>query len=309
MKIFRLIYIASVLTLYISSASAIETKTIKIGSGSLLEGYYNIGLNLCRVISNANEGIKCEVVPTTGSLENIGLLKKGQIDFAFTLSNIAVQAYSGTGYFADSEPFEDMYQLLRLHDEYFTVLVKDDDKILFFRDLEGKKISNGPPRSDSSVAYDALVEYYNFKKPPQDIEILHENYAKEFCDGKIDAIMMMTGHPNQLINMVTHTCECDFVTIDSDKIDLLVKNSPEFKKVVLAGGGYPGISEDEETVAVSAIFVASKSVDKKIVENFLTLLNSRLSRFKSADPVLYDIEDSDFTSGFVIPGFKTDPKQ
>jgi TRAP-type uncharacterized transport system substrate-binding protein len=59
MKIFRLIYIASVLVLYISSASAIETKTIKIGSGSLLEGYYSIGLNLCRVISNANEGIKC----------------------------------------------------------------------------------------------------------------------------------------------------------------------------------------------------------------------------------------------------------
>ena len=121
--------------------------------------------------------------------------------------------------------------------------------------------------------------------------------------------MMMTGHPNQLINMVTHTCECDFVTIDSDKIDLLVKNSPEFKKVVLAAGGYPGISQDEETVAVSTIFVASKSVDKKIVENFLTLLNSRLSRFKSSDPVLYDIEDSDFTRGFVIPGFKTDTKQ
>jgi hypothetical protein len=55
--------------------------------------------------------------------------------------------------------------------------------------------------------------------------------------------------------------------------------------------------------------VASKSVDKKIVENFLTLLNSRLSRFKSSDPVLYDIEDSDFTRGFVIPGFKTDTKQ
>lgn len=44
------------------------------------------------------------MIPTTGSLENIDLLQKGQIDFAFTLSNIAVQAYSGTGYFADSEP-------------------------------------------------------------------------------------------------------------------------------------------------------------------------------------------------------------
>ena len=310
MKIWKLICTSvSILILCVSSAGAVEKKIIKIGSGSLLEGYYNIGLNLCRFISRANDGIKCEVVPTTGSLENIWLLQREKIDFAFTLSNLAVESYNGTGYFAATEPFKDMYQLLRLHDEYFTVLVKDDDKILVFGDLDGKRISNGPPKSDSSVAYDALAAYYDFKKPPEDIEISHEDYAKEFCAGKIDAIMLMTGHPDMLVNMVTHVCENDFVTIESDKIDLLVKNSPQFKKVVLESGGYPGITEDQETVAISAIFVAGKSVDKKIVENFLAHLDSRLSRFKSSDPVLYDIEDSEFTTGFVIPGFKSDTQK
>ncbi len=310
MKILRLIYIGvSVLILCASSAGAVEKKVIKIGSGSLLEGYYNIGLNLCRFISRANDGIKCDVVPTTGSLENIWLLQREKIDFAFTMSNLAVESYNGTGHFAATEPFKDMYQLLRLHNEYFTVLVKDDDKILVFGDLDGKRISNGPPKSDSSVAYDALAAYYDFKKPPEDIEIAHEDYAKEFCAGKIDAIMLMTGHPDMLVNMVTHVCENDFVTIESDKIDLLVKNSPQFKKVVLEAGGYPGITEDQETVAISAIFIAGKSVDKKIVENFLDYLSSRLSRFKSSDPVLYDIEDSEFTGGFVIPGFKSDAQK
>ncbi len=310
MKILRLIYVSiSVLILCISSAGASERKIIRIGSGSLLDGYYSIGLKLCRFISHANDGIKCEVVPTTGSLENLWLLQREKIDFAFTLSNLAIESYNGTGYFATTEPFKDMYQLLRLHDEYFTVLVKDDDKILVFGDLDGKKISNGPPQSDSSVAYDALAPYYDFKKPPEDIEIFHENYAKEFCNGKIDAIMLMTGHPDMLVNMITHTCESDFVTIDSDKIDLLVKNSPGFRKVVIEAGGYPGITEDQETVAVSAIFVAGKSADKKVVENFLTHLNSKLTRFKSSDPVLYDIEDADFTSGFVIPGFKSDTQK
>lgn len=310
MKFFRFIYISvSVLILCASSAGADERKTIKIGSGSLLDGYYNIGLNICRFISRANDGIKCEVVPTTGSLENIWLLQREKIDFAFTLSNLAVQSYNGTGYFATTEPFKDMYQLLRLQDEYFTVLVKDADKILVFGDLDGKKISNGPPKSDSSVAYDALAAYYDFKKPPEDIEMAHEDYAKEFCAGKIDAIMLMTGHPDMLVNMVTHMCENDFITIESDKIDLLAKDSPEFKKVVLKAGGYPGITEDQETVAVSAIFVAGKSVDKKIVENFLAHLQSRLSRFKASDPVLFDMEDSYFTTGFVIPGFKNDAQK
>jgi TRAP transporter TAXI family solute receptor len=309
MKILRLIYISiSVFALCVTSASAIERKIIRIGSGSLLDGYYSIGLTLCRFISQANDGIKCEVVPTSGSLENIWLLQREKIDFAFTLSNLAVQSHNGTGYFSTTEPFKDMYQLLRLHDEYFTVLVKDKDKISVFGDLDGKKVSNGPPQSDSSVAYDALTAYYDFKKVPEDIEILHENYAKEFCDGKIDAIMLMTGHPDMLINMVTNKCESDFVTIEGDKIDLLTKNSPEFKKVTLKAGTYPGITEDQETVAASSILVAGKSVDKKIVKNFLDYFNSRLARFKASDPVLYDIEDSVFTSGFVIPGFNDTPK-
>lgn len=303
MKILRLFCINLTIILFcISGAKASnEKKIIKIGSGSLLDGYYSIGLTLCRYISQSNNGIKCEVVPTSGSLENISLLRDEKIDFAFTLSNLALDSYNGTGYYSKLPAFKDMYQLLRLHDQYFTVLVKDKDKILVFGDLEGKKISNGPLESDSTIAYDSLIAHYDFKKAPEDIEILHENYAKEFCSGRIDAVMLMTGHPNALVNMITHKCETDFITIEDDKIDLLIKNSPAFKKARLVAGTYPGITKNQQTIAASSIFVAGKSVDKKIVQNFLNYFNSRRSRFKSSDPVLYDMDDAKFTNGFVIP--------
>lgn len=283
---------------------AASERVIKIGSGSLLDGYYSIGLTLCRYISKSNNGIKCDVVPTSGSLENLRLLQENKIDFAFTLSSLALDAYNGTGIFEKDKPFKDMYQLLNLHDEYFTVIVKDKDKILVFSDLDGKKISNGPPNSDSSVAYEALAACYDFKNKPEDIEILHENYAKEFCDGKIAAVMMMTGHPNILTNMITHQCESDFVTIDSDKIDLLVKNQPSFRKVILKKGEYPGITEDQETVAVSSIFVAGASVDKKIVENFIQFVSARIKNLKNSDPLLNDLSDDHFMNAFVLPTFK-----
>lgn len=137
---------------------------VKIAAGSILEGYYFIGLKLCRYISESNNGIRCEVVPTSGSLENIGLLHNGEVDFAFSQGNLAVDAYNGKGYFLESEPFKDMVQLLRLHDDAFTVIVKDKDKIMLFGDLDGKKISNGPKNSDSTITYVALSAYYDFKK-------------------------------------------------------------------------------------------------------------------------------------------------
>lgn len=304
LRLFVLSYF--IVMIFVGSASGAEDGKIRIGAGSLLEGYYSIGLKVCRYISKANDGIPCEVVPTTGSLENLWLLQRGKIDFAFTLSNLALDSYSGKGYFATTKPFDDMYQVLRLHDEVFTVIVKDDDKILVFGDLEGRKISNGPPKSDSSITYKALEAYYDFKKSPIDIELAHEDYAKEFCKGNIDAIMMMTGHPSALVNFITHSCEADFVTIDSDKIELLLKNNPGFHKVILPAGGYPGITQDQESVAVQAILVAAEHVDKKIVQNFLDYFPKIVDRFKSSSPALYDLDKEHFTNSFILPAFKAE---
>ena len=88
--------------LFCKSVFALENsdeKIIKIAAGSVLEGYYFIGLRLCRYITESNDGIRCEVVPTTGTLENIKLLQDQEVDFAFALGNLAVEAYKGTSYF------------------------------------------------------------------------------------------------------------------------------------------------------------------------------------------------------------------
>lgn len=302
-------FVCSVFTIVFSVNSTFaenieNEKTVKIAAGSVLEGYYFIGLRLCRYITESNNGIRCEVVPTTGSLENIDLLRKGEVDFAFTQAELAVDAYEGKGYFNNVAPFPDMIQLLRLHDEAFTIIAKDKDKIFVFGDLDGKKISNGPKNSDSTVAYNLLASHYKFKKQPEDIEIPHEEYANQFCSGKVDAIILMTGHPNSLVNYITHSCESDFVSIEKDKIDMLVEQNQAFKKYIIDEKGYPGINKSENTFAVSAIFITTNSVPKKLISNLTQYLKKRMDQFKLSYPLLYDLENDHFTSGFVLPGFE-----
>jgi len=302
-------FVCSVFTIVFSVNSTFaenieNEKTVKIAAGSVLEGYYFIGLRLCRYITESNNGIRCEVVPTTGSLENIDLLRKGEVDFAFTQAELAVDAYEGKGYFNNAAPFSNMIQLLRLHDEAFTIIAKDKDKIFVFGDLDGKKISNGPKNSDSTIAYNILASHYKFKKQPEDIEIPHEEYANQFCSGKVDAIILMTGHPNSLVNYITHSCESDFVSIEKDKIDMLVEQNQAFKKYIIDEKGYPGINKSENTFAVSAIFITTNSVPKKLISNLTQYLKKRMDQFKLSYPLLYDLENDHFTSGFVLPGFE-----
>ena len=186
----------------------------------------------------------------------------------------------------------------------FTIIAKDKDKIFVFGDLDGKKISNGPKNSDSTIAYNILASYYKFKKQPEDIEIPHEEYANQFCSGKVDAIILMTGHPNSLVNHITHSCESDFVSIEKDKIDMLVEQNQAFKKYIIDEKGYPGINKSENTFAVSAIFITTNSVPKKLISNLTQYLKKRMDQFKLSYPLLYDLENDHFTSGFVLPGFE-----
>ena len=286
-------------------ARAENNKTIKIAAGSVLEGYYFIGLKLCKYINRSNNNIRCDVVPTSGTLENIKLLANGDVDFAFAQSNLALDAYYGKGRFAHSKPFKEMLQLLRLHDEALTVIVKDKDKILTFGQLDGKNISNGPANSDSSIIYSDLISYYNFKNQPNDIELYHEAYGDAFCNGQIDAIIMITGHPNALVNYITHKCESDFLTVESDKISRLVKSNPAFKSYIIDQPGYPGITKSETTVAIPAILITRNSVSKDLIHNFMDYFKDKVEQFKSSDPLLYDLKNDHFTSDFILPGFNT----
>ncbi|NRB10831.1 MAG: TAXI family TRAP transporter solute-binding subunit [Rickettsiaceae bacterium] len=276
---------------------------IKIGSGNILEEYYSIGLKVCEYLTKIDDNIHCEVEPTFGSIESLNLLRDGTIDFAFVQANLALEAYKAEGSFAKQEPFKGLRQVLRLHDEVFTVITRDDDKVLVFSDFDGKNISNGSKNSDSSVTYNELIEHFKFDNPPNDIEISHEKYANKLCNGEVDGIMMMTGHPNSLVSYIAYHCDTSFITIDSDKIDLLIKNNPAFEKTTLNKGFYPGITEDHETVKVAAIFVTNDKVNKELIKKLVKYIKNDEENFKLSHPVLSMLKEGHLTSAFILPRF------
>lgn len=85
---------------------------------------------------------------------------------------------------------------------------------------------------------------------------------------------------------------------------MLVNHNQAFKRYIIDERGYPGINRSENTFAVSAILVTRDSVSKEIVSNFMSHLKDRLDQFKLSNPLLYDLENDHFTSGFILPRFK-----
>ena len=287
--------------LFCNANIALASELIKIGSGSVLESYYPVALKLCAFIKKSNKGVMCDVVPTTGTVENLRLLKEGKIDLAIAQSDVALDAFRGTGMYSGQVPMTTLSQVLTLHDEIFTVIVKDSDHIKVFGDIDGKRISNGQPLSASSSTYETLSKLYDFATKPVDIELNHDEYATKFCSGEVDVLIVMTGHPSALVNHIANGCEIDFVSIERNKIDRIIHDNPAFKKTILNKGLYPGISEDQNTIATSAILVGTDKIKTDLLKNFLKYFNHHILEFKKSTPTLHDLSDSHFMENFVLP--------
>lgn len=185
----------------------------------------------------------------------------------------------------------------------FLQLVKDEDKIKFFADIDGKRITSGPEYSSSNITYDAMCSLYKFAKEPINTDINYEDSIDKFCQKEIDAIIMMVGHPTPLVNLIANRCEIDFVSIENDKIAELIQQNRAFRKAELHKGLYPGITDDQTTVKVSAILVTRDNVDSNMLDKFIGAFHRNVANFKLSNYLLNNININYFadTQNFVLP--------
>jgi TRAP transporter TAXI family solute receptor len=294
-KIIIIIYIT-----LISSINVFAQKhLIKIGAGSLLGSDYTVATELCKFIKSSNKNVRCEVVPAKSSVNNLTLLQQGAIDLSLVHANIAMQAFNGTGYYANSKPMNNISQVLKLHDKTFTVIVRDNEKIKVLADIDGKKISKGSDTSDGYIVYDELSKLYGFQEKPIDISLHHDNYAKEFCTGKVDAMILMAGHPNALVRHIAHHCEINFVHIEDNKIQQFLQQNPEFHKTTLNKGLYSGITENQNTFSVPVLLLTTDKIDPELLTKFTQYFIKNFLKFKKSQNILNNLNNTTITDEFV----------
>jgi TRAP transporter TAXI family solute receptor len=304
-----IVFLFNLLTSTSFANSIKKDEIIRIGTGSIIGSYYPIAMKICEHLQS-DLGVKCIPVPSQGSVSNITSLMNDEIDIAFVQSNIALDAYYAEGAFGDKVPASELRQILKLHDEVFTVLVKDSDKdLLVFADLSGKNITNGVPNSDSSFSYNLLASRYEFATKPNDIELSPEDYASALCSGNIDALMLMTAHPSMIISNVANKCDVEFLAMDKTKIDQIVMENKAFKKVDIDNALYPSISVVQTTIATPAILIAKSGTAKyEILKKAVTMIDQKLSNIKESHPALYNLKIENLKEEFILPDIRLDNK-
>ena len=235
--------------------------------------------------------IRCAVESTQGSVENIEMLRRGEIDIAVVQSDWQFHAYNGTDYFSKVKPFKNLRALFSLHSEPFTVIVRKDSGINKFDDIKGKKVNFGSKGSGMRATMDFIIKQIGWKDT--DFAAVRELVPSEQTDAlcnkdsktPIDVMIYTGGSPNGAVQEATTTCETKIIPVDGPDIDKIIKTNPYYAYTTIPGGMYNGTPNDVKTIGVKATFVTTAEEDPEVVYQVVKAVFDNFDNFKTLHPV------------------------
>ncbi|WP_457756328.1 TAXI family TRAP transporter solute-binding subunit [Thermodesulfatator indicus] len=278
-------------------------KFITIGTGSVTGVYYPTGGAICRLMNKERKitGVRCTVESTGGSVYNVNMIKKGELDFGIAQSDVVYQAFTGTGRFK-GKPIKNLRVVMSIHPELMTLVVRKDSGIKSFYDLKGKTINIGNPGSGQEATSRAIFEYCKNVVSLKDItpEYLKASECPNALkDRKIEGYFYMVGHPTANIKDAANSVDIDLINLDNVPcIKKLVEDKPYYAWGTISAKMYRGVNHPTNTFGVKAILVTSDKMDPKIVYNMVKVILDNFDTFKKMHPAYKHLTKKDLLKGF-----------
>jgi uncharacterized protein len=203
-------------------AARAEMKGMTIGSGSIGADYFSFGSALQQVLAKAYPKLTFENTSTSGSVENIRLLNRGEIDLGlFQVSEATKGAWDGTGRFSSERPYKSIRIVGALFNFNYTVIVRKSSPIKSIEELQGKTIVIGPDPATQDVHASPIFEAFgvDYKKMKR-VYGSYSDIYRQFNEGRADAGMgyMASYIPIAAILELAAGTEIRWLNLDDQKL-------------------------------------------------------------------------------------------
>jgi TRAP transporter TAXI family solute receptor len=260
--------------LCIGIAHADGPSEILITTGPYGGIYYPLGNSICRLFNRdiAPDAAFCDARDSKGSVENIAALRAGKVQFAIVQSDIVVQAEQGIGAFAGEPAYAGLRVVLLGHGEPFTLMTRPGSGINGIEDLPGHRVSVGRIGTGQLATVETLFADLGWTRAdfaglP---EMTREDQVVALCDGRVDAIAMLIGHPNGYVQKAIETCDARLVPIQGPQIDRVVAQHIEFNPAAIPGGIYANHRDPTTSFGVVAVLVTDARVPDDVVTGIVS---------------------------------------
>lgn len=284
------------------AAFAEDPQFITIGTGGVTGVYYPTGGAICRLVNadRAENGLRCSVESTGGSVYNTRTIRQGELDFGVVQSDVQAAAISGTGAFEEDGAYPELRALFSIHPEPMHLMARKDSGIETVADLAGHRVNIANPGSGTRVLAETLMKYSGLSVDDFSLaaELTSAEQASALCDGNIDATIWAAGLPNGSTQEATSTCDVTLVPLEGDNIDTLLAENPAYAAATIPGGMYAGNPDDIPSWGPRATFVTSADTPDEVVYAVVKAVFDNFEDFKRLHPAFARLEEEGMiTSG------------
>ena len=249
---------------------------------------YPAGAAVSQVWTNNVQGVKCNTQTSTGSFQNCQDVSTGEVDVAVATSDVVLNAYNGTGKFADIGKLDNLRVIGAVYTSVLSGVALKSSGLTYIHDLLGKRVAVGPAASATENATLAAFAAMDITKDNTSLENLG------LGDGILDAAFGFAGLPiGGQLNLAA-TKEIQVLDMTQEEIDKVLAGNAAYIQTKIPGGTYTGQDNDANTFGVKCLIIVTADMDADLVYDLCKAMNEHSEELAAGNALLKDMTDPSF---------------
>lgn len=256
---------------------------------------YPAGAAVSQVWTNNVEGVKCNTQTSTGSFQNCQDVYTGEVDVAVATSDVVLNAYNGTGKFADIGKLDNLRVIGAVYTSVLSGVALKSSGLTYIHDLLGKRVAVGPAASATENATLAAFAAMDITKDNTSLENLGlGDGADSVGDGILDAAFGFAGLPiGGQLNLAA-TKEIQVLDMTQEEIDKVLAGNAAYIQTKIPAGTYTGQDNDANTFGVKCLIIVTADMDADLVYDLCKAMNEHTEEMAAGNALLKDMTDPSF---------------
>ena len=249
---------------------------------------YPAGAAVSQVWTNNVEGVKCNTQTSTGSFQNCQDVSTGEVDVAVATSDVVLNAYNGTGKFADIGKLDNLRVIGAVYTSVLSGVALKSSGLTYIHDLLGKRVAVGPAASATENATLAAFDVMGIDSSNTSLENLG------LGDGILDAAFGFAGLPiGGQLNLAA-TKEIQVLDMTQEEIDKVLAGNAAYIQTKIPAGTYTGQDNDANTFGVKCLIIVTADMDADLVYDLCKAMNEHTEELAAGNALLKDMTDPSF---------------
>ncbi len=261
--------------------------SLSIATGGTGGVYYPVGGGYAQIIDRYVDGYTAAVEVTNASVENVGLIARGDSDIALALADTVLAAYQGTGRFGPGGELPQLANLRAITIAYTNaihIITLEGSGINSLADLRGKRVSVGAPGSGTELSARTILEANGITYDDFSVHRLSVNEtADALRDGTIDAGFWSGGVPTGAVLSLAETRQIKLVPLSEEEIAAVRAADPTMIPYTFAAGSYRGI-EETPSIGTPNLIVVAAEMPEELAYAFTKALFEHIDEVRAIHP-------------------------